>query len=380
MVNIVELETAIAIANGEMPPESCLSADANDDGRVTVNEEIEAVNSALQGCPLMEGVVMAEDMGTATVHIGSAAGVAGSEVELTVDVLDAAGLAAGVNVDVAWCCDQEYVLADLQCVLPQELADSGFALTDGWVSLYGKHLVVSQALDAMQSPGPTMADGAFAICTAFINSFVSPGVYTLHGGVAGDSNLTPAMVSDVYGDHFNTVVADGAIVVNGTGPPAATFVSQDVPTSMIAGQQYTVSLTMQNTGNTVWTASPLPRYALGAVNPADNVTWGMSRVAVQTGGEVTPGSSTAVSQPGVAIAPSRGGPVPRRSRPATSPRRRLASCREFDRALRLAACRRRSYPSGHGVGQRTTRCDRGLFRLCPPDRRPASPVHTARSD
>jgi hypothetical protein len=56
----------------------------------------------------------------------------------------------------------------------------------------------------------------------------------------------------------------------------AAFVSQSVPTSMVAGQPYGVSVTMQNTGTTTWTKSAL--YRLGSQNPQDNGTWGVSRV------------------------------------------------------------------------------------------------------
>ncbi|TFW09524.1 hypothetical protein E4K72_05625 [Oxalobacteraceae bacterium OM1] len=66
----------------------------------------------------------------------------------------------------------------------------------------------------------------------------------------------------------------------------ATFVSQSVPTSMTTGQQYTVSVTMKNTGTSTWTAAN--NYLLGSQNPFDNTTWGMKRVSLGT--SVAPGS------------------------------------------------------------------------------------------
>ena len=58
---------------------------------------------------------------------------------------------------------------------------------------------------------------------------------------------------------------------------------------MIAGQSYAVSVTMQNTGMTVWSPSTL--HALGSQYARDNATWGMSRVSlpapVLPGGTVT---------------------------------------------------------------------------------------------
>lgn len=60
------------------------------------------------------------------------------------------------------------------------------------------------------------------------------------------------------------------------GNDDACFVSQHVPTRMVAGQQYTVSVTMRNTG----LAWPLASswYNLGSQNPQDNLTWGLGRV------------------------------------------------------------------------------------------------------
>jgi hypothetical protein len=56
---------------------------------------------------------------------------------------------------------------------------------------------------------------------------------------------------------------------------------------MTAGQSYSVSVTMQNTGGTTWTAAQL--YRLGAVNPYDNTTWGFSRVGLGSAESVAPG-------------------------------------------------------------------------------------------
>lgn len=57
---------------------------------------------------------------------------------------------------------------------------------------------------------------------------------------------------------------------------SAEFVSQTVPKWMYATESYTVSVTMKNTGNTVWNQGST--YKLGSQNPQDNTTWGFSRV------------------------------------------------------------------------------------------------------
>jgi len=61
----------------------------------------------------------------------------------------------------------------------------------------------------------------------------------------------------------------------GTAPPAAgnraQFVTQSVPSTMVAGQKYQVSVTMKNTGSTTWTVAG--NYRLGSQNPQDNKVW-----------------------------------------------------------------------------------------------------------
>ncbi len=56
------------------------------------------------------------------------------------------------------------------------------------------------------------------------------------------------------------------------------YVSQSVPTTMVSGQVYPITVTMKNTGTSDWiTASS---YALGSQNPQDNTTWGSARQSV----------------------------------------------------------------------------------------------------
>lgn len=67
------------------------------------------------------------------------------------------------------------------------------------------------------------------------------------------------------------------------------FVSQTVPTTMVVGTTYSVSVTLQNTGDTTWTSAA--RYRLGPQNPSETPIWNTSRVAlpasVPPGGTVT---------------------------------------------------------------------------------------------
>ena len=83
---------------------------------------------------------------------------------------------------------------------------------------------------------------------------------------------------------------------NGAG-----YFNQSIPGSVTAGQSFTISINMYNSGNTTW--SPGGSYSLGSQNPQDNNTWGLSRISV--GGSIAPGASknftatvTAPSTPG----------------------------------------------------------------------------------
>lgn len=57
----------------------------------------------------------------------------------------------------------------------------------------------------------------------------------------------------------------------------AAFVSQTVPTFMLAGNTYPVTVTMRNTGPEPWRPG---RHKLGSQEPADNLRWGLNRVDV----------------------------------------------------------------------------------------------------
>jgi RHS repeat-associated protein len=67
------------------------------------------------------------------------------------------------------------------------------------------------------------------------------------------------------------------------------FVSQSVPTVMVPGQVYAVSVTLQNTGATTWT--PGTNHRLGSQNAQDNTTWGTNRVSLPAGTSIAPGAS-----------------------------------------------------------------------------------------
>jgi putative Ig domain-containing protein/matrixin/Ig-like domain-containing protein/S-layer family protein len=86
---------------------------------------------------------------------------------------------------------------------------------------------------------------------------------------------------------FGEMTANVAIQVGTvTATDDAVFVSQSVPTSMAMGQGYSVTVTMQNSGTTTWSAAS--GYKLASQNAVDNTTWGMNRVSLP--GSVAPGA------------------------------------------------------------------------------------------
>jgi hypothetical protein len=81
----------------------------------------------------------------------------------------------------------------------------------------------------------------------------------------------------------------------------AQFAAQNVPAQMVAGQRYSVSVTMQNTGSSPWSSAE--RYALGSQSPQDNLNWGLGRVSLP--GSIPPGGQATFSF--VVTAPSTAG-------------------------------------------------------------------------
>jgi len=79
----------------------------------------------------------------------------------------------------------------------------------------------------------------------------------------------------------NTIFSDNVPEFND-----ASFVSQTVPATMVPGQNYSVTVTMRNTGASTWT--PDGDYQLGSENLPDSTRWGLNRVNLTT--TVRPGS------------------------------------------------------------------------------------------
>jgi RHS repeat-associated protein len=106
-------------------------------------------------------------------------------------------------------------------------------------------------------------------------------VYGLGGELMAEypANGTAATPQKEYGYRNGQllITADGAPTQPiGSTPNAATFVSQQVPQTMVAGHHYAVSVTFHNSGSNTWTTAN--HYNLGVAN--DNGVWGLYRVAL----------------------------------------------------------------------------------------------------
>ncbi|MDO8587570.1 MAG: carbohydrate-binding protein [Armatimonadota bacterium] len=110
---------------------------------------------------------------------------------------------------------------------------------------------------------------------------------TVSGVSLSAGQQTLSVYVDSGGWNLNYVeVASGAATNN------AQYVSDTIPTTMTAGQQYNVSVTMQNTGSTTWTNAA--GYKLGAVGDSDPFC-AFTRVLLGGGDSIGPGQQKTFS-------------------------------------------------------------------------------------
>jgi hypothetical protein len=139
-----------------------------------------------------------------------------------------------------------------------------------------------------------LSDGAVISGPTLVNSPPTSFTRLIAFGDAGHtirSAVNPCNAEGCYGTYVQSsngvaVPAFAPTMVNG-----ASFVSQSVPSTLLACQTAPVSVTMSNSGSTVWGAAGL--YRLGSQNPQDNQTWGVQRVELPSG--AFPGNPTTFS-------------------------------------------------------------------------------------
>jgi RHS repeat-associated protein len=112
-------------------------------------------------------------------------------------------------------------------------------------------------------PVPATAPSANSVISFEITAPSTPGTYNFQWQM-GQTGV----------EFFGALSTNLAIKV---GLDNAAFVSQSVPSTMVPGQTYPVSVTMQNTGSTTWAAGTV---GLGSQSPPGNTVWGPSKVSL----------------------------------------------------------------------------------------------------
>ncbi|AVR95083.1 NBR1-Ig-like domain-containing protein [Pseudoduganella armeniaca] len=127
-----------------------------------------------------------------------------------------------------------------------------------------------------------IAPGGSTTFNFTVTAPTSPGTYTFAWGMLQENQRW-----------FANLIDKSVNVV--TPPPVrgAELTPQSVPSSMNAGQSYTVSFNLKNTGNTTWTPDGVHPYFLGSQNPENNTTWGTGRIALAS--PLAPGASRTIS-------------------------------------------------------------------------------------
>jgi hypothetical protein len=109
----------------------------------------------------------------------------------------------------------------------------------------------------------------------------------------GDENYVTLMGIDDPNERLSLIADYATGLLDEPLPYNAAFVSQGVPTLMIAdGRTYAVTIEMRNTGGEVWRPG---RIRLRSENPPDNTTWGINRVDLPDGANVNPRSKVIFS-------------------------------------------------------------------------------------
>lgn len=149
--------------------------------------------------------------------------------------------------------------------------------------------------DGHAAPTPTNWVGVVGVTRTLgaPDQYLNGSLYTFDswsdGGAVNHDIATPEQ-NTTYTANFRLV------------PPVdnAAMTSETVPSQMTAGANYTVSVRMQNTGNTLWPTNST--YVLAAQNPANNTTWRATPVNLTSA--INPGDSFtftfAVTAPAVA--------------------------------------------------------------------------------
>lgn len=137
---------------------------------------------------------------------------------------------------------------------------------------------------------PTLTNGVL-----FFNSADDDFATSIHRDAAGELYL---------GGYYSTASdVHGVIAAKYQLPDNSNYITQSLPSTMIAGQSYTVSESFGNMGINTWTRAG--GYYLRSVNPTDNLTWGRNRVDLSPSESILTGQAKTFTF--TAVAPMAGG-------------------------------------------------------------------------
>ena len=182
------------------------------------------------------------------------------DVEASTTGQTKAGLSAWVN---EWCLSVSNSAAAAGIIIkPVIYASSSFASTwfDSTVTKWTPWIAAWNSSDP-QTSGPS-STAPWSTWTLWQNSSTAS-----VPGVSGNCDV------DVFNGTSNTLQT--LVITVGDN---SSVVSSSVPISVTTGQTFTATITMNNSGSTVWTNTGANPYRLGSQNPSNNTTWGFSRV------------------------------------------------------------------------------------------------------
>jgi hypothetical protein len=206
-VTASELSLVSSILLGTAPYSSCIAADGNSDGQVTVDEYIQALNNHNNGCPAGTQAAptgwLAAPLGvTITQAIGSASGARGARITIPVTLDGGGGTIAATQLDLLY---PSNVLSSPTCTAASGLPDQVLttsAPTDpvavATAARYRTMLVDPTGV----SPIP---DGELFSCTFTIKRTAPSGTFP----ISGDRQH----VSDGTGNEPPSAVTSGAVTV-----------------------------------------------------------------------------------------------------------------------------------------------------------------------
>lgn len=123
-------------------------------------------------------------------------------------------------------------------------------------------------------PASPVAPGQYLTLSFTATAPTTPGAYTFAWQMVQEG-------VHWFGQPFTLTINVGS---------GAALVSASVPNTVSVGQAFTASITLKNTGGTIWTNTGSTPYKLGSQTPQDNTTWGTNR-AVLPSSPVNPGQS-----------------------------------------------------------------------------------------